>query len=325
MATNGRAALAALALAIAAAVPAYGQGGSLATVEINAISKAHGDRITLGDIADISSEDPKMRERLSGISLGFAPSVGAVRELEHDRIVMLIAAAFPDGGVYVEGPDVAIIERDAQRIEPSTLREAVEREALGGLSSAGATARLVRLDLPEKVEVPAGKVDVRASLMGVRDLLAPFSVRIDVRVDGQVARRLVATAQVEAYAPVLVAGRDLLPQGRIRPEDVAVEVRRLERPVSFYLHDERQLRGVAASRAIHVGDAIMSDSVVGAVVVKAGDNVRIVGEAPGVAIAAQGEARSAGRIGDRIQVKNTQSGLLLQAVIVGEGAVRVVF
>jgi flagella basal body P-ring formation protein FlgA len=39
----------------------------------------------------------------------------------------------------------------------------------------------------------------------------------------------------------------------------------------------------------------------------------------------QGEARGSGRVGDRILVKNLQSGLMFQAVIVDEGIVSVKF
>src|SRR4029079_17237059 len=103
------------------------------------------------------------------------------------------------------------------------------------------------------------------------------------------------------------------------------EVRRLERPMSFYVHDERQLRGVAAARAVPMREVLTSDTIVGAVVVKQGDAVRIVGQTRGVSIAAAGEARAQGRVGDRIAVKNLASGQLLQAVVTGDGAVRVSF
>jgi flagella basal body P-ring formation protein FlgA len=45
----------------------------------------------------------------------------------------------------------------------------------------------------------------------------------------------------------------------------------------------------------------------------------------GMQIAIIGEARANGRIGDRIAVKNTQSGVILQATVIDEHTVKLNF
>ena len=295
-------------------------------VRVHAETVARQDRLFLSDLAEITAPDVATKGQLSGISMGYAPEVGALRELSREKIILAITAAgFSSGSVTVEAPPLAVIRREAQTIDPSVVHATVERTAVAGLLALGATARLVRLDLPPRIEVRTGSVEVRAALGGVRNLFAPFNVSVELWVDGRIARRLSVTAQVEAFAPVLVAVRDLAEKTRLRSGDFEIAVRRLERPAANYLTDPLSLRGVSLTRTLTHGEAITTDELVPEIVIKPGDSVRISGESGGLKIVVTGEARAAGHVGDRILVKNLQSGLLFQAVIVDEGLVSVRF
>jgi flagella basal body P-ring formation protein FlgA len=297
----------------------------LPIVHVGAECIARQDRIILGDLAEIVAADPGTAERLRSITLGYAPEVGALREISKEKIALAIAAAgFVAGTVEIDAPSLVLIRREAQVVNPSLLQEAVERATLPALQAKGATARLIRLDLA-RLEVRTGAVEVRASTSGVRNLFAPFTVFLEVWVDSRLVRRLSTTAQVEASAPVLVAASDLAEKTRLRVTDVALEVRKLDRDPASYLGDPRQLTGVSLTRSFTRGEPITIETLVPEVVVKPGDAVRIVGESGGLKIQVAGEARAAGRVGDRIQVKNLQSGMLFQAIVVDEGLVKVRF
>ena len=285
---------------------------------------ARGERITLGDLAEVSATDARVAERLRAIALGYAPNVGAVRELSRARVLLAIAAAgFAASEVEVIAPPVIFIQRAAQAVEPEVMRGAVERAMCVELCSGGVAARLVRLDLPAHVEVPSGVVEARAALGGARDLLAPFNVAIEIFVDGRVARRLNATAQIEARARVMVAARDIAAGARLREDDARSEMQVINRPVAGYLREAGQLRGMSVNRAVAQGEALTRQALNAEIVVRPGDQVRVTGETGAFSVAVAGEARAAGRVGDRIQVRNIQSGALLQAVVVDEGLVRV--
>jgi flagella basal body P-ring formation protein FlgA len=158
----------------------------------------------------------------------------------------------------------------------------------------------------------------------MRDLFTPFTVSIEFWQTNRIVRRLSITAQVEAFAPVVVAARDLPANVRLRQPDLAIEIRRLERPIQLYVLDATRMRGTSVKRTVARGAPLTMDLLLAEYVIQPGDNVRIVTKGDRLQIMAVGEARAAGRIGDRIQVKNKQSGLLLQAVVVDEGLVNVV-
>ncbi|HWQ35103.1 MAG TPA: flagellar basal body P-ring formation chaperone FlgA [Blastocatellia bacterium] len=302
-------------------------------VRVAAEVTARGERLTLGELAEVMAKDETARERLSAISLGYAPNVGAVREISRDRIALALAAAgFTSEAVQLEAPALVRIRRAAQVIEQTLIREAVERVALADLTGSGATARLVRLDLPALIEAPSGRVEVRASTGTVRDLFAPFTVFIEVWIDGRLTSRFSATAQVEAHAPVVVAARDVAAGTRARRDDFTILVRRLERPAASYIRDLNRLRGLTLRQAVARGEALVTEALTAEIIIRPGDAVRIIAQSEAadeksgcLQIVVEGEARGAGRIGERIPVRNKISGALLQAKVVDEGLVRVEF
>lgn len=327
-----RARLAFIALLLFCVNPAFAQSGTArtsaaATVRVTPEATAHGEQLTLGDIADISAPDEAIISRLRQVSLGYAPDAGAVRELRRERLLAAIAAAgFTPDKVRIDAPPLVIIRRASQTVAREEFYSAAELALLPEISVGGVTARLSRLDLPATaVVVPAGRLEVRAQAASVRDTFAPFVVSLEIRVEGRIVRRLSATAIVEAHATIFVAARDLPAQARLRESDVRQEARRLERAPAAYLRDRARLRGLTTARAFRAGEAITLDATASIIVIRPGDAVSIIGESGPVRVAVAGEARGAGRVGDRILVKNTQSGTNLQAVVVDEGLVSVRF
>jgi flagella basal body P-ring formation protein FlgA len=225
----------------------------------------------------------------------------------------------------IDVPMVVRIRRSSQTVDPHAIHEAVENSLLGALRASGATARLSRLDLPSVIEVPSGVIEIRTTSNYVTNLFSPFIASIELRVDGRVVRRISATAQVEAFASVLVAEHDLAAHSRVRPDDVRMDVRRLDHPINYYITDKERLRGTGVRDAVSKNEPLTTPLLTAEIVIKPGDSVRIMGSARGLQVAVAGEARAAGRVGDRIQVKNTGSGTLLQAVVEDEGLVRVLF
>jgi flagella basal body P-ring formation protein FlgA len=297
-----------------------------ATVRVNAESTARNDSLTLGDIADVRTNEPELAIQLRAIALGYAPQVGAVRELTKQRIALALSAAgFSPEVVNIEAPATVLVRREAQTVDPALVRQVVERVLIATLHSAGATARLTRLDLPPNIEVSTGSVEVRASAAVGKTLFSPFPVAIEFWVDGRLLKRLSVTAQAEAFAPVLVAARDLGAKTRLREGDFKVELTPLVRDPALYFSEPTRLRGASLVHSIALGQAITADALTADIVVKPGDPVRIVGRSGALSIFVMGEARAAGHVGDRIQVKNLQSGLLFQAVVVDEGVVSVRF
>lgn len=291
------------------------------------------DQFTLADIGQVvvdqgdeNSANNEALQALQLVALGYAPNPGAVRELSKDRILQAIASAgFPAGYVQLQAPQVIHIRRASQIINQTMIVKEVERVALSDLKANGAIGRIMQLNLPAVIQAPAGTTEIRATMGGVKDLFSAFGISIEIWVDGRMVQRISTMVQIEAFAPVLVACRSLAPGERIRSADVSFEPRRLKFLPSRYVRSVEALRGASLRRALNRGEELTADLLYAEKVIKQGDNVRVIGRSDRIYVEVAGEARTAGRIGDRIQVKNLQSGLLLQAIVKDEGVVEVNF
>lgn len=77
--------------------------------------------------------------------------------------------------------------------------------------------------------------------------------------------------------------------------------------------------GLAAKRALRAGAAVAGRDVAALAVVKAGDIVTLTYDAQGITLALQAKALSGGAVGEAINVQNTSSKKIIQAVVTGPG------
>ncbi|HVG39484.1 MAG TPA: hypothetical protein VM870_09355, partial [Pyrinomonadaceae bacterium] len=93
------------------------------TIRVASESVVDADRLTLGDIAEVRGDAPATIERLRAINLGYAPSVGTVREIERDRVALALSAAgFSEHAVALTAPQMIYVRRASQVISPNELR-----------------------------------------------------------------------------------------------------------------------------------------------------------------------------------------------------------
>lgn len=294
-----------------------------AAVDVRPETTLEAARINLGDIAVVSGEGQTI-ERLGKISLGYGPNIGLVREIRREQIVLAVmAAGFTESQVKITSPAVIHVRRAGQAVSETLIREAIEAEFFTRLRSENVRARLARLSVPPNIQVPTGQIDVRVNSSSVRNIFMPFAVPVEVRVNGALVRTFAATCEIEAYADVFRAAKDLPAGASVTEGDLRRENTRIDRPISNYVRDLNALRGAALTRGVWNGSALTRDSLAAVAVIKPGDPIRIEAGAGKMKIIVNGEAKAAGRIGDRIAVRNSQSGTILQAFVVDKGLVRV--
>ena len=292
-------------------------------VRIDAEARVENEIVLLGDIAQVSGNEADA-ERIRKISLGYAPHIGAVRQVSRKKIAMAIAAAgFSKADYSLQAPSFIRIFRAGQTIEPEQFRETITKSILSKFEDV--EIEFVKIDLPQAFEVPLGNVEFEPKLAGVRNLLAPFSLPIEIQVDKRITKRISVDVEIRGFAEVFVASRELPSNYRLQESDVKLERVRIEKPITKYLRSKRELRGIKLVKDLTHGTVLSNDTFVADVVVKSGDLVRIVAISKRLKLIVNGKAQGSGRIGDRISVKNLQSNSIIQATITDEGSVKVFF
>jgi flagella basal body P-ring formation protein FlgA len=282
------------------------------------------DQIALGDIAEITGGD---ETRARSISLGFAPRVGAMREIPRANILLALAAAgFSESDVVFSSPDKILVKRAAQALSQELLKDAVEKAVIAPLAAENVAAKITKLTLPDSLDLPTGNVEVRVvNFTGVTNFTAPVIVSLELRVDNKVLKRISANVEIEASADVFVMAHNGAAGAKLGTADVCTINIKLERSLASYIRTPEKLAGKKLLKDLPENSPLTADAVGADMVVKTGDTVSILARAGNMQISVAGEARSAGRIGDRIAVKNMQSGVVLQAQVVDEGTVKLNF
>lgn len=292
-------------------------------VRIDAEARVDSEIVLLGDIAQVSGNEVDVK-RIRRISLGYAPNVGAVRQIRREKIALAIAAAgFMKNEYSLQAPPLIQISRAGQTIESAQLDEKIKESIFGKFKDV--EIDFVKIDLPLAFEVPLGEVEFNPKFASVRNLLAPFSLPIEIRVNKRIVKRISIDVELIGYAEVFVAKRGLPANYRLQRSDVLLERVQIKKPITKYLRAEEDLRGIKLVKDLNLGSVLSNDTYVADVVVKSGDLVRIVGQSGRLKVVVNGKARGSGRIGDRISVKNLQSNKIIQATITDEGLVKVSF
>lgn len=137
---------------------------------------------------------------------------------------------------------------------------------------------------------------------------------IDSRVGGQVEDTIEVPVAVARLTAGSVAGPADLRMARVHVSAVHVEVARdLERVIGMQLKRQTQ-----AGAPIPVADLTRP------IQVGRGDSVRLRLETGGLTLNGQGVALDSGAAGDRIKVRNISSQAVIEAEVLGAGAVRVI-
>ncbi|WP_018873714.1 flagellar basal body P-ring formation chaperone FlgA [Thioalkalivibrio sp. ALJ16] len=202
------------------------------------------------------------------------------------------------------------------------IRQAAERFLIEELDS----------DTAEDINIEIGQLDNRLRLAYCSDgLNARFppggrregNTAVHLQCAGPVTWQLYVPATVERYAHVLVANRSLPRQHILTAGDLRFQRIETSRHAGSYHEDKSALVGQQTRRNIRSGQIIGTQHVTQREVVSRGQRVTILAENGSIAIRMQGEALENGTLGDRIRVKNTSSGRVVEGEIQASGHIRV--
>ncbi|MBY5992926.1 flagellar basal body P-ring formation chaperone FlgA [Ferrimonas balearica] len=131
---------------------------------------------------------------------------------------------------------------------------------------------------------------------------------------------LYVPVQTRTEFPVVVSTATLMADTLLEPQHLRVEYRDANSLRGNQLSDPEQLNGARLIRRVGAGQPIRSNNIC---LVCSGDLVTIYARTGGIEIKTNGEARGSGAIGDTIRVQNTRSDRIIEARVVGLGAVEV--
>ncbi len=294
-----------------------------AGIIVQSSANVDGEEIRLGDVASIGVKGLP-RQMLSDIFLGRSPRPGKVKTITKRQL--LSSLRFQEDlidGLGIEIPERVFVKRSSQTVSENDIRSYLEDYM--GRQFSGREVSMERLDIPDPVQYPVGKVALRAADPPRIAGDGRFSLGLEVFVDGHKEDRIRISGRIAVYDDVVVAVHSLDRDLSLSKDD-GVRVRQN----IFTLGGEgivrlEELDGKRLTREVKKGDAILSEWLKPIPLVHKGDVVTLIAQKDSILIQTSGVSREDGFKNSLIEVENIRSGKVVRGLVRKPATVEVVY
>ena len=201
--------------------------------------------------------------------------------------------------------------------------EAFVHKELGGLLKEG-TRIEVNARWQGDVELESeGKAQIRVRRASSRPLRGPTVLRVGIDVDGKTQRMMSVTADIRHMRPVLIACR-MLQRGEALVEEMfELDERDITALRHDYFSEPAMLQGLQTRRSLAVGSILTGNHIEAIPIVRRGDEVQLIARTSRLSVSALGLAMQNGGVGERIRVKNSDSGKILYGQILDSYTIQI--
>lgn len=288
------------------------------------------EEIRLGDMAVIEAPDG-ISEEISAFPVGSAPKPGRSRNFRtamiKSRIMDMAESCSGDKNekdIIIDIPDMVLVKRDFQHIPDNALKGYYEKKAEE--ISAGDSFEISDFRIRGKNIFPAGNMEIKPveAFRGMN--MGNLSLPVEIYVDGAMEGRLTLSGRIEKHINVVCAARDIRKNDMVEASDIRVEKRGAEKRIGAgFLTDMSLAVGKQTRSDIRSGAVLFEKNLVIPSVLKKGDRVRLVAKSGRLSIQTLAEAMSDGKAGERIRVRNIDTGKYVNATVVDSATVETVF
>jgi flagella basal body P-ring formation protein FlgA len=215
----------------------------------------------------------------------------------------------------------------AGRITQAEVHQAVERFVRAELDGRPAEERIeVRTRWQNDILLgEEGPLKIRVRRLSGRPLRGPTVLRLEIVAQERVVREVAVTADVRWFSQVLVAVRGLRRGEELSAEMVERDERDVTRERDGFFTAAAELAGLRVRRTVRAGDPLTRSHTERVPAVLRGGEITMVVVGGNLRISARGTALQNGGIGDRIRVRNADSGKVVYGKVVGSSTVRMGF
>ena len=286
-------------------------------------AEVSGSRIVLADIAKIWPVG-REAEAVGQLPVAGSPAPGASKELSTVAVITNLRHRPEVVDVDWQGSETILVRRAGQRIDQERLQAIVDtwlKDQAARLPQA--EVRFASFRAPEALVLPIGALSWKVT-PSRPDIMSSSSFSIGFTVDGRPAGNCVVRGRLEALAEVVVAATGLRRGDTINEEMLRLETQRIDQLNGPFFATE-ELLGMEVVRAVSAGRPVEQTHIATPAVIRTGELVKIFARKGALNISTQGLARTDGRQGETIQVKNVATNKLVHCRVDGPGLVSVEF
>jgi len=205
------------------------------------------------------------------------------------------------------------------------LEEIFRQFVLEGSPWSPEEVRFERIQTPEGVALPEGKLSWKVTGRGTNRYSGNIPVVVDFQVDGKEIRKVPVFGKVGISQAIVKAAGEIRSGEIIGREDIVLAEDAHHRGHEEVFSTLEAVTGKKARRNIRSGQPITERMIEDPPMVKKGNKVLLKAENALIKVTALGRVLQDGRAGDQVKVLNTTSGKEVLAIVEGPGLVSVNF
>ncbi|WP_319588669.1 flagellar basal body P-ring formation chaperone FlgA [uncultured Desulfobulbus sp.] len=282
-----------------------------------------GPKIVLADIAVIKPQGSEA-EAIGQLPVAAAPAPGKSKELSTVSVINSLRNRPEVADVDWQGSQTIVVQRKGNTLNQEQVQQIITaylKENTANLPKA--EIRFTAVRAPEELTLPAGKLSwkVTPSRPGI---IGSNGFSIALFVDGKPAGNCVVRGRLEVVAEVAVAATPLHKGDVVTDASIVMQRQDIGGTDKPFMAKE-QLLGMQIARTVTAGTILKQEHIVSPPIIKDGEMIKIFARKGAMQLSTSGVAKTEGRLGEIISVKNISSNKIIQCRVEGPGAVSVEF
>ena len=301
-------------------------GKDLLEVTVHSESLVEDKKVRLGDIAQITGDEPDVVKAVQSIVLASAPTLN--RSIIMGKALIkkaLIKNGFDLKEVKLTFPQKITVKSKLARITEDEIKESIREYIYKNMPWQKDQAKITQIDHKGDIVLPGGEIQQKIIVKENNRFIGKVPLILEFKVNDKILKRKKINAVLEVLMPAVLAKVSLKRGQTISRSDVYTE-RQWKSKASKNIYDyEGDVIGKKVTRGIMAGQPLKKSLLKIPEDISRGDRVTILAENKTIRITVPGIAGENGRKGKTIKVKNIDSKKIIYARVIDSATVKVDF
>ena len=283
--------------------------------------------VSLVEICDPQTLPSEWKSIMGGLNIGDAPPAGSEKFIEPGQlrtylVRLLDSYRINSSDVKFDIPDRIVVRRESTQITQEQIEEIFKKFVFENSPWKQEEINIQRVRFSGLPIIPTGTMTYEITASPKERFIGNVTVTIDFYVNGEKVRTLGAAGKVEVFGNAYLASRPLKQNEMISGADLEVRKMNLTDAADRFATRLDQVENRRVLRNLGVHQPLELKDLDKPLVLKRGDQVKIIYDEPGLSVTAKGQANADGGIGDTLAVTNISSQKTLHCKVVDAQTVR---
>ncbi|MEO6936636.1 MAG: flagellar basal body P-ring formation chaperone FlgA [Collimonas sp.] len=299
-------------------------------IELRAKVQVKHARVTLGDVANLSTGDLATLYQWMKLLLGAAPRAGNMVNLERGELERWVRSRQLTQGVAVwSGAERVEISASEQTLAGERVIDSAREELSRWLKTRVERSEIGEVSEPRDLSLPQGKVELRVRpLPEGRPPSRRMLMWVDIWIDNDFSRSVPVSFDVRAYQDGYVASQDMMAGSIVNPanferREVDIADAPHENAVSVKSRSDSDSTLWRVRRSVNKGEPVLRSQVEAAPAVTRGEQITLRTHTGLVSLEGRVEALQDGYPGQLVRVKAASATNSVMARVAGPGMVEI--